>query len=51
MTPRLPLGPQPCKPVCLGREPKAKVVTCNLRKITFTLVALNLLTMFSPFGG
>ncbi len=27
MTPRLPLGPHPCNPSCLGREPKARVAT------------------------
>ncbi len=27
MTPRLPLGPHPCNPFCLGREPKARVAT------------------------
>jgi hypothetical protein len=27
VTPRLPLGPHPCNPFCLGREPKARVAT------------------------
>jgi hypothetical protein len=27
VTPRLPLGPQPCNPFCLGYKPKARVVT------------------------
>jgi hypothetical protein len=27
VTPRLPLGPHPCNPFCLGREPKARVTT------------------------
>ncbi len=27
MTPRLPLGPHPYNPFCLGREPKARVAT------------------------
>jgi hypothetical protein len=27
VSPGLPLGPQPCNPSCLGRKPKARVVT------------------------
>jgi hypothetical protein len=27
VTPKLPLGPQPCKPLCFSREPKARVAT------------------------
>ncbi len=27
MTLGLPLGPQPCKPFCLGHEPKVRVAT------------------------
>jgi hypothetical protein len=27
VTPGLPLGPHPCNPFCLGREPKARVAT------------------------
>jgi hypothetical protein len=27
VTPGLPFGPHPCNPFCLGREPKARVVT------------------------
>jgi hypothetical protein len=27
VTPMLPFGPQPCKPLCFGCEPKARVVT------------------------
>ncbi len=33
MTPELSLGPHPCKPFCLSREPKAKVATIPLRII------------------
>ncbi len=33
MTPRLPLGPQPCKPLYLGREPKARVATIIIYKL------------------
>jgi len=29
LTPRLPFGPHPYKPFCLGREPKAKVATAK----------------------
>jgi hypothetical protein len=29
LTPRLPLGPHPCKPFCLGHEPKARVATLS----------------------
>jgi hypothetical protein len=30
VTPELPLGPHPCNPFCLGREPNARVMTLNL---------------------
>jgi hypothetical protein len=30
VTPRLPLGPHPCNPFCLGREPKVRVATLQL---------------------
>jgi hypothetical protein len=30
VTPMLPLGPQPCKPLCLGREPKTRVATMHV---------------------
>jgi hypothetical protein len=33
VTPRLPLGPHPCNPFCLGREPKARVATLGWRKL------------------
>jgi hypothetical protein len=29
VTPRLPLGPHPCNPFCLGHEPKARVATIS----------------------
>jgi hypothetical protein len=31
VTPRLPLGPHPCNPFCLGREPKNRVATFILK--------------------
>jgi hypothetical protein len=36
VTPRLPLGSQPCKPLCLSREPKARVAT-NFILVAFFL--------------
>jgi len=38
VTPRLSLGLHPCKPLCLGHEPKTKVATnieCKFRDETF----------------
>jgi hypothetical protein len=50
VTPRLPLGPHPCNPFCLGREPKARVATASIqaspqaaRKKRFTKLNLNFL--------
>jgi hypothetical protein len=33
VTPRLPLGPQSCKPLYLGREPKARIATLRLDQL------------------
>ncbi len=40
MTPRLPLGPHPCNPFCLGHEPKARVAIKPLtgREVTAPLI-------------
>ncbi len=37
VTPRLPLGPHPCNPFCIGREPKARVAT---RRMTYCYITL-----------
>ncbi len=45
VTPRLLLDPQPCKPFCLGREPKARIATFMLvipQLVIFMLVIIML---------
>jgi len=37
LTPGLPLGPQPCNPLSLGREPKAKVATVSSLNENFNI--------------
>ncbi len=43
LTPGLPLGPQPCNPLCLGCEPKARVATVILRWLSTNCLYLEIL--------
>jgi len=44
LTPGLPFGPHPCNPLCLGREPKARVATLTKPQLVKLNIDLDLST-------